>query len=434
MLDINLLRKQLPEVVARLKTRNYEFPEKEFLALEAERKEVQSKTEELQALRNTLSRKIGIAKKAGESAEELMAEAAAVPEKLAELESRLGEIRKALNAIMLRVPNLPNPECPIGKDDRANVEQWRWGTPRQFDFPVKDHVDVAGPLGMDFDTAAKLSGSRFCFMKGQIARLHRALAQFMLDLHTQKHGYTECYVPYIVNASTMQGTGQLPKFAEDLYSARIGGYEEEGEHELQYLIPTAEVPLTNTVSGQLLKESDLPIKITALTPCFRSEAGSYGRDTRGMIRQHQFDKVEMVRLVPAENSYDHLKEMVKNAEEVLQLLKLPYRVIMLSTGDMGFSSAQTFDLEVWIPAQNTYREISSCSNCEDFQARRMGARYKGKDGKVHYIHTLNGSGVAVGRCLVAVIENYQNADGSITVPEVLRPYMGGLEKITPAKA
>ena len=431
MIDINLLRKQLPEVVARLKTRNFEFPEKEFLALENERKEIQSKTEELQAVRNSLSRQIGQAKKSGESAEDLMKEAAALPEKLADLEKQLGEIRNKLNNLLQRVPNLPNPECPIGRDDRANVEQWRWGTPRQFDFPGKDHVDVAGPLGMDFDTAARLSGSRFCFMKGEIAHLHRALAQFMLDLHTRKHGYTECYTPYIVNASTMYGTGQLPKFAEDLYSARIGGYEEEGEHELQYLIPTAEVPLTNTVSGKMLKESDLPIKITAQTPCFRSEAGSYGRDTRGMIRQHQFEKVEMVRTVPETDSYAHLKEMVKNAEEVLQLLELPYRVIMLSTGDMGFSAAQTFDIEVWVPAQNTYREISSCSNCEDFQARRMGTRYKGKDGKTHYVHTLNGSGVAVGRCLVAVIENYQNADGSATIPTVLRPYMGGLEKIEP---
>ncbi|MCG5031972.1 serine--tRNA ligase [Mesosutterella sp. OilRF-GAM-744-9] len=432
MLDINLLRKQLPEVIARLKTRNFDFPEKEFLALEADRKQVQSETEELQSRRNSLSKKIGIAKKSGAPCEDLMAEAASVPKKLAELEGRLSDIRKKLEALMLRVPNLPNEACPIGPDDRSNVEQWRWGTPRTFDFPIKDHVDVAAPLGMDFDTAAKLSGSRFCFMRGEIAHLHRALAQFMLDLHTRKHGYTECYTPYIVNASTMQGTGQLPKFAEDLYSARIGGYEEEGEHELQYLIPTAEVPLTNSVAGKVLKESDLPIKITALTPCFRSEAGSYGRDTRGMIRQHQFAKVEMVRIVPAEHSYDHLHEMVKNAEEVLQLLGLPYRVIMLSTGDMGFSSAQTFDLEVWLPAQNTYREISSCSNCLDFQARRMGARYKGKDGKVRYVHTLNGSGVAVGRALVAVIENYQNADGSITVPEVLRPYMGGLEKIGPA--
>ena len=432
MLDINLLRKQLPEVVARLKTRNFEFPEKEFLELEAERKQVQSETEELQGKRNALSKQIGIAKKNGQPCDDLMAEAAALPGKLSGLETRLAEIRAAMEKIMLRVPNLPSEECPIGRDDSANVEQWRWGTPRTFDFPVKDHVDVAAPLGMDFDTAAKLSGSRFCVMKGQIARLHRALAQFMLDLHTTKHGYTECYVPYIVNASTMQGTGQLPKFAEDLYSARIGGYEEEGEHELQYLIPTAEVPLTNTVSGKVLRESDLPIKITAHTPCFRSEAGSYGRDTRGMIRQHQFDKVEMVRIVPAEHSYDHLHEMVKDAEEVLQKLGLPYRVIMLSTGDMGFSSAQTFDLEVWVPAQNTYREISSCSNCLDFQARRMGARYKGKDGKVRYVHTLNGSGVAVGRALVAVLENYQNADGSVTVPEVLRPYMDGLEKIGPA--
>ena len=433
MFDVNLLRKQLPEVVARLKTRNFEFPEQEFVSLENARKQVQAETEELQARRNAISKKIGVAKKEGLPVDELMAEAGAIPGNLSKLEAKLSEIRGKMEALLLRIPNLPNEVCPIGPDDSANVEQWRWGTPRVFDFPIKDHVDVAAPLGMDFDTASKLSGSRFCLMKGEIAHLHRALAQFMLDLHTRQHGYTECYTPYIVNASTMQGTGQLPKFAEDLYYARPGGYEEEGDHDIQYLIPTAEVPLTNMVAGSLLKESDLPIKITAHTPCFRSEAGSYGRDTRGMIRQHQFDKVEMVRIVDADTSYDHLKEMVKNAEDVLQALELPYRVIMLSTGDMGFSSALTYDLEVWVPAQNTYREISSVSNCTDFQARRMGARYKGKDGKTRYVHTLNGSGVAVGRALVAVLENYQNADGSVTVPKVLRPYMGGLEKIGPAK-
>ena len=429
MLDINMLRKQLPEVIARLATRPFAFPEKEFNALENERKEIQTKTEELQALRNQLSKQIGMAKKSGGDAASLMAEAAAIPEKLSELEQKLADVRTRLNDLLMSIPNLPHESVPVGRDERDNVEQRRWGTPRTFDFPVKDHVDVGAPLGMDFDTAAKLSGARFCFMRGQVARLHRALAQFMLDTHTQEHGYTECYTPYIVTGDTMRGTGQLPKFEEDLFAAKKGGQEGKGEN--LYLIPTAEVTLTNSVSGQMLKASDLPIKLTALTPCFRSEAGAYGRDTRGMIRQHQFDKVEMVRVTRDDDSYQHLEDLTHCAEVILQKLGLPYRVVLLCTGDMGFGSAKTFDIEVWLPAQNNYREISSCSNCEAFQARRMGTRYKDEKGKTHFVHTLNGSGLAVGRTLVAILENYQNADGSVTIPEALRPYMGGQEKLVP---
>lgn len=432
MLDINLLRKNLPEVIARLATRSFAFPEKEFNALEEERKAVQTKTEVLQAERNSLSKQIGQEKKAGQDASELMKKAATIPGELADLENELADVRSRLTDLLMRIPNLPDSSVPVGRDERDNVEQRRWGEPRKFDFPIKDHVDVGAPLGMDFDVAAKLSGARFCFMKGQVARLHRAIAQFMLDTHTQLHGYTECYTPYIVTADTMRGTGQLPKFEEDLFAAKKGG--QQGKGDLLYLIPTAEVTLTNQVSGLMLKDSDLPIKVTAHTPCFRSEAGAYGRDTRGMIRQHQFDKVEMVRITRENDSYEHLEELTHNAEVILQKLGLPYRVVLLCTGDMGFSSAKTYDLEVWLPGQNTYREISSCSNCEAFQARRMGTRYKGADGKPHYVHTLNGSGLAVGRTLVAVLENYQNADGSVTVPEALRPYMGGLEKLVPNKA
>ena len=362
MLDTNLLRKQLDDVVARLATRPFAFPVEEFNALEAERKSIQKETEDLQALRNGLSKQIGAAKKAGEDASELMAQAAAIPTKLAELEEKLGAVRAKLDDMLMRVPNLPHASVPVGKDENDNPEVRRWGTPREFDFEVKDHVDVGAPIGMDFDTAAKESGSRFCFMRGQVARLHRALAQFMLDTHTSEHGYIECYTPYIVTADTMRGTGQLPKFEEDLFAAKKGG--QEGEGETLYLVPTAEVSLTNMVNGNLLKHTDLPIKVTAHTPCFRSEAGSYGRDTRGMIRQHQFDKVEMVRIVSPENSYEHLEEMVNNAERILQKLGLPYRVITLCTGDMGFGATKTYDLEVWLPAQNKYREISSCSNCD----------------------------------------------------------------------
>ena len=429
MLDVNLLRKSLPEVVARLKTRNFEFPEAQFNDLENRRKVVQTKTEELQARRNTLSKEIGRLKKAGEDASALLAEAAEIPADLAKLENELDAIRKELNDLMLRVPNLPSETTPLGKDETENVEVRRWGTPRTFDFEVKDHVDVGAPLGMDFDTAAKLPGSRFVFMRGPVARLHRALAQFMLDTHTTEHGYTECYTPYIVTASTMQGTGQLPKFEEDLFAAKKGGASSDQEQ--MYLVPTAEVTLTNQVAGKILRADELPIKVTAHTPCFRSEAGAYGRDTRGMIRQHQFDKVEMVRIEHPDHSWAALEELTHDAEDILQKLGLPYRVVALSTGDIGFSSAKTYDLEVWLPAQNTYREISSCSNCVDFQARRMGARFKDENGRTRFVHTLNGSGLAVGRTLVAVLENYQNADGSVTVPEVLRKYMGGVEVLRP---
>lgn len=429
MLDQNLLRKNLDEVVARLATRKFEFPVEKYNALESERKAVQSETEQLQAQRNAVAKQIGAAKKSGQDATELLKKGSEIASKLSDLEKRTEELKKALTDLLLTIPNLPHESVPVGKDETENVEVRRWGTPRNFDFEIKDHVDVGAPLGLDFETGTKLAGTRFAFMKGPVARLHRALAQFMLDTHTTEHGYTECYTPYIANQETLIGTGQLPKFEEDLFAAKKGG--QEGEGEIFYLIPTSEVTLTNSVRGLMLKESDLPIKITAQTPCFRSEAGSYGKDTRGMIRQHQFEKVEMVRIAKPEDSYQHLEEMVVCAEKILQKLGLPYRVITLCTGDMGFGSAKTYDLEVWIPAQNTYREISSVSNCEAFQARRMQTRFKNAQNKPEYVHTLNGSGLAVGRTLVAVLENYQNADGSVTVPEVLRPYMGGLEVLKP---
>ena len=429
MLDQNLLRKNLDEVVARLATRKFEFPVEKYNALESERKAVQSETEQLQAQRNAVAKQIGAAKKSGQDATELLKKGSEIASKLSDLEKRTEELKTALTDLLLTIPNLPHESVPVGKDETENVEVRRWGTPRNFDFEIKDHVDVGAPLGLDFETGTKLAGTRFAFMKGPVARLHRALAQFMLDTHTTEHGYTECYTPYIANQETLIGTGQLPKFEEDLFAAKKGG--QEGEGEIFYLIPTSEVTLTNSVRGLMLKESDLPIKITAQTPCFRSEAGSYGKDTRGMIRQHQFEKVEMVRITKPEDSYQHLEEMVVCAEKILQKLGLPYRVITLCTGDMGFGSAKTYDLEVWIPAQNTYREISSVSNCEAFQARRMQTRFKNAQNKPEYVHTLNGSGLAVGRTLVAVLENYQNADGSVTVPEDLRPYMGGLEVLKP---
>lgn len=429
MLDQNLLRKNLDEVVARLATRKFEFPVEKYNALESERKAVQSETEQLQAQRNAVAKQIGAAKKSGQDATELLKKGSEIASKLSDLEKRTEELKTALTDLLLTIPNLPHESVPVGKDETENVEVRRWGTPRNFDFEIKDHVDVGAPLGLDFETGTKLAGTRFAFMKGPVARLHRALAQSMLDTHTTEHGYTECYTPYIANQETLIGTGQLPKFEEDLFAAKKGG--QEGEGEIFYLIPTSEVTLTNSVRGLMLKESDLPIKITAQTPCFRSEAGSYGKDTRGMIRQHQFEKVEMVRITKPEDSYQHLEEMVVCAEKILQKLGLPYRVITLCTGDMGFGSAKTYDLEVWIPAQNTYREISSVSNCEAFQARRMQTRFKNAQNKPEYVHTLNGSGLAVGRTLVAVLENYQNADGSVTVPEVLRPYMGGLEVLKP---
>ena len=433
MLDIVQLRKDLDTVVARLSTRKNPQPYLDvaaYQALEAERKALQTRTEELQSQRNSLSKQIGMLKGKGQHAEAdaVMAQVGAIKAELDAGAARLDVIQSELQGLLLAVPNLPHDSVPVGADESGNVELRRWGTPRAFDFPVRDHVDIGEKLGLDFETGAKLSGSRFTFMRGPIARLHRALAQFMLDVQTQEHGYTECYTPYIVNADTLRGTGQLPKFEGDLFAAKKGGQEGEDEQAL-YLIPTSEVTLTNVVRDTVLAEADLPIKLTAHTPCFRSEAGSAGRDTRGMIRQHQFDKVEMVQIVHPEKSYEALEDMTRHAEAILQRLELPYRVIALCTGDMGFGAAKTHDLEVWVPAQGTYREISSVSNCEAFQARRLQARFKTAQGKNELVHTLNGSGLAVGRALVAVLENYQNADGSVTVPEVLRPYMGGLEKL-----
>ena len=431
MLDTTLLRKDLAGVVAALQKRKNPqlfLDVDKFTQLDAERKTIQVRTEELQAKRNSLSKSIGMLKAKGESTDAVMAEVATYKTELEAGEIRTAAIAADLNAMMMTLPNLPHESVAVGADESGNVEVRTWGTIRKFDFQVKDHVDVGTPLGLDFDTGAKLSGARFTLMRGQIARLHRALAQFMLDVQTAEHGYTECYTPYVVNADTLRGTGQLPKFADDLFAVKKGG--QEGESEALYLIPTSEVTLTNTVAGTLLAESDLPIKLTAHSPCFRSEAGSYGRDVRGLIRQHQFDKVEMVQIVHPDKSYEALEQMTGHAEAILQKLALPYRVMALCTGDMGFTAAKTYDLEVWLPAQNTYREISSVSNCEAFQARRMQARFKNAQGKNELVHTLNGSGLAVGRTLVAVLENYQNADGSVTVPEALKAYMGGATTIS----
>ena len=427
MLDIQQLRNELDTVVSRLASRGFTLETAKFEALEQERKLVQTRTQELQAKRNATSKQIGIAKSKGEDVSSIMAEVAGLGEQLKADEERLSAIQSELQNFLLNIPNLPHASVPQGKSEEDNVEVRKVGTPRQFEFEVKDHTDVGTPLGLDFDTGAKLAGARFTLMRGQIARLHRALAQFMLDTQTERHGYTECYTPYIVNADSLRGTGQLPKFEADLFAAQKGG--QEGEGEALYLIPTSEVTLTNTVRDEILAADSLPIKLTAHTPCFRSEAGSYGRDTRGMIRQHQFDKVEMVQIVHPEKSYEALEEMVGHAEHILQALGLPYRVVSLCTGDMGFGAAKTYDLEVWLPAQNTYREISSVSNCEAFQARRLQARFRNDAGKPELVHTLNGSGLAVGRTLVAVLENYQQADGSVVVPEALRPYMGGLERL-----
>ncbi|MGZ3181393.1 MAG: serine--tRNA ligase [Telluria sp.] len=430
MLDIQLLRKDIDTVAARLATRKFKLDVDTFNALEGERKAIQTRTEELQGKRNSLSKQIGMLKAKGEDTAAVMAEVAGLGDELKNNEAALGVVQARLAAFMEAVPNLPHASVPVGTDESGNVEVRKVGTPPAFDFPAKDHVDLGAPLGLDFDTAAKLTGSRFAVMKGGIARLHRAIAQYMLDTHTGKHGYTECYTPYIVNADSLRGTGQLPKFEEDLFAVKKGG--QEGEGEALYLIPTSEVSLTNFVRDEIVPAEALPIKITAHTPCFRSEAGSYGRDTRGMIRQHQFDKVELVQVAHPEKSYEALEEMVGQAEAILQGLGLPYRVVSLCTGDMGFGAAKTYDLEVWLPAQNTYREISSLSNCESFQARRMQARFRNAAGKPELVHTLNGSGLAVGRTLVAVLENYQQADGSVVVPEALRPYMGGLEKLVAA--
>jgi seryl-tRNA synthetase len=427
MLDITLLRKDLAQVIQRLETRKSPQPFLDvarFIALESERKTIQTRTEELQAQRNSASKLIGHLKAKGEDSAPAMAQVSGIGEALKASAERLELIQTELQAMLMAVPNLPDASVPVGADEHANVEMRRWGTAPTFAFTPKDHVDLGAPLGLDFDTGAKLSGSRFSFLRGPVARLHRALAQFMLDVQTQEHGYTECYTPYIVNRDVLEGTGQLPKFREDMFWVSRGGAE-DGPQE-QYLISTSEISLTNTVREQLLAASDLPIKLTAHSPCFRSEAGSAGRDTRGLIRQHQFDKVEMVQIVAPEHSDAALEQMVGHAEAILQKLGLPYRVVLLSSGDMGFAAIKTYDLEVWVPAQNTFREISSCSNCEAFQARRMQARYKNAQGKNEFVHTLNGSGLAVGRTLVAVLENCQNADGSITVPEALRPYMGGV--------
>ena len=437
MLDILQLRKDLDAVVARLETRKSPQPYLDvpaYLALESERKTLQTRTEALQSQRNSLSKQIGMLKGKGQHAE---AEAvmAQVGEMKAELESsaaRLDVIQTELQNLLLAVPNLPHESVPVGAGEEGNVVVRQWGTPRSFDFPVRDHVDIGEKLGLDFDTGTKLAGSRFTFMRGPIARLHRALSAFMLDVQTQEHGYTECYTPYIVNGETLRGTGQLPKFEGDLFAVKKGGQEGEEMPDTQalYLIPTSEVTLTNVVRDTVLAETELPIKMTAHTPCFRSEAGSAGRDTRGMIRQHQFDKVEMVQIVHPEKSYEALEAMTGHAEAILQKLGLPYRVMSLCTGDMGFGASKTYDLEVWVPAQGTYREISSVSNCEAFQARRLQARFKNAQGKNELVHTLNGSGLAVGRALVAVLENNQNADGSVTVPDVLRSYLGGLERLS----
>ncbi|ROZ72093.1 serine--tRNA ligase [Ramlibacter sp. WS9] len=436
MLDITLLRKDLASVVARLETRKKPqafLDVHAFTSLEAERKTIQTRTEELQAQRNQLSKQIGQLKSKGESVDGVMAQVASLKAELDSSAARLEQIQPEMQSLLLSVPNLPHESVPVGADEHGNQKVRDWGTPRQFDFAVKDHVDIGEKLGLDFEMGVKLSGSRFTVMKGQIARLHRALAQFMLDVQTQEHGYTECYTPYIVNAATLRGTGQLPKFEEDLFAVTKGGQEGFASEEQQalYLIPTSEVSLTNFMRDEIVAQDQLPIRLTAHTPCFRSEAGSAGRDTRGMIRQHQFDKVEMVQMVHPDKSYEALEEMAGHAETILQKLGLPYRVMLLCTGDMGFTAAKTYDLEVWLPAQDTYREISSVSNCEAFQARRMQARFKSAQGKNELVHTLNGSGLAVGRTLVAVLENYQNADGSVTVPEALRPYMGGLETLKP---
>ncbi|WP_416757632.1 serine--tRNA ligase [Roseateles sp. So40a] len=425
MLDITLLRKDLDAVIERLQLRKNPQPFldiERYKSLETERKLVQTRTEELQAKRNQLSKQVGMLKGKGEDASAVMAEVAGIADELKTGAERLEAIQVELNTMLMGVPNLPDESVPAGADETGNVEVRRWGQPRSFDFPVKDHVDLGAPLGLDFETGAKLSGSRFAFLKGPVARLHRALAQFMLDMQTEQHGYTECYTPYIVNREILEGTGQLPKFKEDMFWVLRGGDDEQAE---QYLISTSEISLTNSVRETVLQADELPIKLTAHSPCFRSEAGSAGRDTRGMIRQHQFDKVEMVRIEQPEHSMAALEEMTGHAEAVLQALGLPYRTVLLCAGDMGFGAVKTYDLEVWLPAQDTYREISSCSNMGAFQARRMLARFKNAQGKNELVHTLNGSGLAVGRTLVAVLENYQQADGSITVPEALRPYLGG---------
>ncbi|PIR09704.1 MAG: serine--tRNA ligase [Gallionellaceae bacterium CG11_big_fil_rev_8_21_14_0_20_60_62] len=430
MLDIQTLRNDLAGVAARLKTRGFELDTAKFEQLEAERKSIQTRTQELQAKRNASSKLIGQAKAKGEDTTAIMAEVGALGDELKQLEAKLPQVLADMDAFLAVIPNVPHASVPVGKSEADNVEVCKVGEPKKFDFEVQDHVSIGEGLGgLDFETATKIAGARFSLLTGSLARMHRALAQFMLDTHTDKHGYTETYVPYLVNAESMRGTGQLPKFEEDLFRVpRVVG--DDGVEKNFYLIPTAEVPVTNMVRDEIVPLEKLPMKFVAHTPCFRSEAGSYGRDTRGMIRQHQFDKVELVQMVHPEKSYEALEELLGHAETILQKLGLPYRVVKLCSGDMGFSAATTYDIEVWLPAQNTYREISSCSNFEAFQARRMQARFRNAAGKPELLHTLNGSGLAVGRTLVAVLENYQNADGSVTIPDVLRAYMGGLEKLS----
>jgi seryl-tRNA synthetase len=446
MLDIQTLRNDLDGVAARLATRGFVLDTEKFAQLESERKTIQTRTQELQAKRNATSKKIGAAKAKGEDVSVIMAEVATLGDELKQAEAQLGEVQSALQQLLEVIPNMPHSGVPVGKSEADNLEVRKVGKIPEFDFAVKDHVDLGEKLGLDFETATKISGARFSLLKGGLARLHRALAQFMLDTHTEQHGYTELYVPYIVNAESLRGTGQLPKFEVDLFAASRSMYQirefvSEGigagdiadilNQDKYYLIPTAEVPVTNIVRDEIVPLEQLPMKFVAHTPCFRSEAGSYGRDTRGMIRQHQFDKVELVQMVHPDESYAALEQLLGHAETILQKLGLPYRVVKLCTGDMGFSAALTYDIEVWLPAQNTYREISSCSNFEAFQARRMQARFRNAQGKPELLHTLNGSGLAVGRTLVAVLENYQQADGSVAIPEVLRPYMGGKERLTP---
>jgi seryl-tRNA synthetase len=427
MIDIQLLRKDAAQVAERLAARGFAFDTARFDALETERKDIQTRTQDAQARRNALSKQIGMLKGKGEDTSAVMAEVAGLGDELKRMEDRLSVLQTEITDFVMGIPNLPHESVATGKDETANVEVSRWGAPRSFDFEVRDHVDLGEGLNqLDFAAAVKITGSRFAVMRGALAKLHRALAQFMLDVHTTEHGYTEVYVPYLVNADSMRGTGQLPKFEEDLF------HVPRNDAEKLYLIPTAEVPVTNLLRDEIVAAESLPLRFVAHTPCFRSEAGSYGRDTRGMIRQHQFDKVELVQMVRPEDSYAALEALTGHAETILQRLGLPYRKMLLCTGDIGFSSAKTYDLEVWLPAQKTYREISSCSNFEAFQARRMQARCRSGQGKPELLHTLNGSGLAVGRTLVAVLENYQNADGSVTIPAALRPYMGGLEALTPA--
>ncbi len=430
MLEIQQLRNDLENVSKTLAKRGFTFPVDAFNALEAERKTIQTQTQELQAKRNSASKQIGHAKSKGEDASAILAEVANLGDELKQAETQLEHIQTKMQHMLLEIPNLPHDSVPEGKSEEDNVEIRRWGTPRNFDFEIKDHVSVGEDLELlDFETAAKLSGARFNVMTGALARLHRALAQFMLDIHTQENGYTEAYVPYLINSDSLHGTGQLPKFEEDLFAVYAGGKEDNKAPNF-HLIPTAEVPITNMVRNEIVPLEQLPLKYVAHTPCFRSEAGSYGRDTRGLIRQHQFDKVELVHIVHPEQSYDALEQLISHAEMILQKLELPYRVMTLCTGDMGFSATKTYDIEVWLPAQNTYREISSCSNCEAFQARRMQARFRNTKGKPELLHTLNGSGLAVGRTLVAILENCQNADGSVSIPTALQPYMGGIKQLS----